>query len=192
MEDSMTIVNALRPAERTQAHVFNATAVIGGSIFIALSAQISFFLPFSPVPVTGQTFAVLLIGALFGAKLGAAAVLAYLAEGAAGLPVFSAGGATIAHLIGPSGGYLVGFVGAAWIVGALAERGWTAHPVTSAVAMIAGAAVYFAVGAAWLGLFVGAKNAVIAGVVPFLLGDALKIALVSIILPLATRYVTRR
>jgi biotin transport system substrate-specific component len=142
--------------------------------------------------VTGQTFAVLLIGALFGAKLGAAAVLAYLAEGAAGLPVFSAGGATIAHLIGPSGGYLVGFVGAAWVVGALSERGWTAHPITTAVAMIVGAGVYFTVGAAWLALFVGAKNAVFVGIVPFLLGDTLKIALAAIVLPLATRYVTRR
>lgn len=189
---SMTIVDALRPAERMRALAFNATAVIGGSIFIALSAQISFFLPFSPVPVTGQTFAILLIGALFGAKLGTAAVLAYLVEGASGLPVFSAGGATVAHLIGPSGGYLIGFVGTAWLVGALAERGWTAHPVTTAVAMIIGATVYFAVGAAWLALFVGAKNAAIVGIVPFLLGDALKIALAAIILPLATRFVTRR
>lgn len=188
----MTIIDALRPAERTHATVFNAVAVIGGSIFIALSAQISFFIPLNPVPITGQTFAVLLIGALFGAKLGSAAVLLYLAEGAAGLPVFSAGGATTAHLFGPSGGYLVGFIGAAWIVGSLADRGWTGHPVTTAVAMVLGAAVYFAVGAAWLSMFVGAENAIVVGVLPFLLGDSLKIVLAAVILPLATRYAIRR
>ncbi len=81
-------------------------------------------LPFSPVPITGQTMAVLLVGALLGSRRGALAVLAYIAEGLAGLPVFAGGAAGLARLFGPTGGYLVGFVAAAFLVGWLAERGW--------------------------------------------------------------------
>ncbi len=108
-----------------------AAAVLAGSALVALAAQLRIDLPFSPVPVTGQTFAVLVVGAVLGARLGAAALLTYLVEGLAGLPVFAGGtsawtpsSAGVPVIAGPTAGYLVGFVAAAAIVGALAERGF--------------------------------------------------------------------
>jgi biotin transport system substrate-specific component len=98
----------------------DASLIVGASLLVALMAQVSVPLPFSPVPITGQTFAVLLVGAALGAKRGSASLLLYLLEGAAGLPVFAGGGAGPATFLGPTGGYLIGFVAAAWLVGALA------------------------------------------------------------------------
>src|SRR5688572_14811783 len=105
--------------------LWRAGLVLLGSVLIALCAQVAIPLPFTPVPVTGQTFAVLLIGAAFGSRLGAATVLAYIIEGAAGLPVWSPGATQgAARLMSPTGGYIVGFLVAAFVVGLLVERGW--------------------------------------------------------------------
>jgi biotin transport system substrate-specific component len=104
--------------------LYDAVLVVTGSVFIALLAQVAIPLPFSPVPITGQTFAVLLVGVLLGSRRGGLGVLLYLLEGAAGLPFFAGGTAGLARLAGPTGGYLVGFVVAAIVVGLLAERGW--------------------------------------------------------------------
>src|SRR5689334_15576696 len=126
----------------------NLVLIVAASALTALAAQLALPLPFSPVPVTGQTFAVLLTGAALGARRGAAAQLLYLAEGAAGLPVFAgwAGGAHV--LLGPTGGYLVAFPFAAAIVGALCERGWDRRFGTMFVAMLLGSVAIFAVGIA--------------------------------------------
>src|SRR6185437_2179656 len=107
--------------------------VIGFSLLTALSAQI--VIPIGPVPVTGQTFAVLLTGALLGSRMGAMAMIAYLVEGASGLPFFFGGGSGIAHLLGPTGGYLVAFPAAAFITGAFAEHGWDRKFFSAAAAM---------------------------------------------------------
>jgi biotin transport system substrate-specific component len=165
--------------------------VLGGAILIALAAQIQIPLPFSPVPVTGQTFAVLLLGALYGSKRGAATVLTYLVLGTVGFPVFAGGAAGAARLMGPTAGYLVGFIAAAFVVGALAERGWDRRPWTTAGAMILGNLIVYAVGVAWLARFVGWDKVLATGVLPFLAGDALKIALAMLLLPAGWRLLGR-
>lgn len=151
------------------------TAVVFGSLLIAAASQIE--VPFFPVPMTMQTFAVLLVGLLFGARLGAAAVLAYLAEAAVGLPVLSGGDALMSLLVKPATtGYLVGFVGAAFVAGLIAER--IAGRIWGlVVAAVAGEAVLMALGVAFLAWLIGFESAVTYGFVPFVLGDVLKIVL---------------
>lgn len=150
-------------------------AVVFGSLLIAAATQIE--VPFIPVPMTMQTFAVLLVGLLFGARLGAAAVLVYLGEAALGLPVLS-GAANMAVLFAKPAtiGYLVGFVGAAFVAGLIAER--TAGRLWGVVAAaLAGEVVLMALGVAFLAYLIGAEKAVTFGFLPFVLGDALKIVL---------------
>ena len=165
--------------------------ILGGSLLIALSAQLQFVLPFSPVPITGQTFAVLLLGALYGSKRGPATVVTYLALGAVGLPVFAGGAFGIARLVGPTGGYLVGFVAAAFVVGLLSERGWDRKLWTTAVGMIIGNGIIYVAGVLWLSRFVGWPAVLSTGVLPFLAGDALKIALATILLPAGWKLIGR-
>lgn len=164
-----------------------AALVLAGSALIALGAHLR--VPMWPVPITMQTFAVLLIGLAYGPRLAAASVGAYLAEGLLGLPVFTAGPGT---LLGPTGGYLVGFLPAAMLVGALAGRGWSRPVPRILLAMVAGSLVIYAFGAAWLTTFVGVEKALALGVVPFLLGDVLKAALAAALLPALWRVAARR
>ena len=170
----------------------DVTLVIGGSLVIAAAAQLLFFLPFTPVPVTGQTFAVLLIGALFGARRGAAAAMSYLALGVMGLPVFSAAPPGPAAMVSPTAGYLAGFVAAAWVTGSLSERGWDRRPATAALAMAIGSGVLFACGLLWLGRFTGWNNVLQTGLFPFIPGDLLKIALATALLPAGWKFLGRR
>jgi biotin transport system substrate-specific component len=128
------------------------------------------------VPLTLQTLAVILVGAALGAKRGTLALLLYLAEGAAGLPVFSGGRAGLGHLLGPTGGYLAGFVAAAAVAGALADAGWMRRPLRAVAAVVAAEACMFLPGVLWLGTWVGASGAVGMGLAPFLPGEALKAA----------------
>jgi biotin transport system substrate-specific component len=172
-----------RPNERTSALLYDAIVVLGGSLLVAISAQIRFYLPFSPVPITGQTFAVLVLGALLGSRRGGLAMLAYLVEGALGLPVFAAG-VGLPVIFGPTGGYLVGFVAAAYLVGKLAEKGWDRRVVTTVAAMIAGDAVLLVSGFAWLAILTNIKTALIAGLLFFVPGDILKVALAATVLPM--------
>ena len=159
--------------------------VLAGSALLAISAQIS--VPFYPVPVTGQTFVVLMIGMAYGSRLGAATLLAYLVEGGMGLPVFANGGAGWAYLAGPTGGYLTGFLVAAFILGLLAERGMGRGPVSTALAMLVGTAMIYLFGATWLSSFIGFEKALAAGVMPFLYGDVLKLVVAAGLMPLAWR-----
>lgn len=183
----ITYADILRPSSKQRALIYDVALIVGGSLFIALSARIAIHLPFSPVPITGQTLAVLLAGALLGSRRGALSVLAYLAEGLAGLPVFSAGRAGLAHLLGPTGGYLIGFVAAAYLTGYLAERGWDRRPLTTALAMLAGNVALYLPGLAWLASFVGADKALALGLYPFVIGDLLKIVLAMTLLPTGWR-----
>ena len=162
----------------------NAVLIVLFSLITAAAAQVSIPLPFTPVPITGQTFAVLLTGALLGSRLGALSLLLYLAEGAAGLPVFALGRSGLATLLGPTGGYLLAFPVAAFVVGWLAERGWDRRVFTTALAMLLGNLVIYAGGVPWLARFVGGlPEAVALGMVPFLPGDAIKLVLAALLLP---------
>ena len=159
--------------------------VLGFSLLTALAAQVVVPLPWTPVPLTGQTFAVLLTGALLGSRMGALAMLAYLAEGAAGLPFFR-GGAGGAHYLffSPTAGYLFAFPVAAFVTGYLAERGWDRRLLTAAAAMALGSLVILAGGWAWLTALTGdAAKAFALGVGWFLVGDLVKIALAAAALP---------
>ena len=171
----------------------SAALVVAFSLLVALAAQVVIPLPFTPVPLTGQTFAVLLAGALLGPRLGALAMLAYLAEGAAGLPFFRGGAAGVAHFYGPTAGYLLAFPLAAFVTGHLAERGWDRRFLTAAAAMALGSLVILAGGWAWLTLlFRTAAEAFRLGVAPFLLGDVVKIALAAALLPAGWALLRRR
>lgn len=170
--------------------VKDAAWTAGFALLTALSAQVEVRLPWTPVPLTGQTFAVLLAGALLGSRRAFASQAAYLAAGFAGLPVFAGGGATAVHLFGPSGGYLWSFPVAAGLVGLLVERGAAARFWTLAAALAAGSLVILVSGAAWLGVFFSlpAREAWRLGIYSFLLGDILKISLVGMTLPFLVRH----
>src|SRR6185437_2228397 len=157
--------------------------VIGFSLLTALSAQI--VVPLGPIPITGQTFAVLLTGALLGSRLGAAAVIADLIEGAIGLPFFAAGGAGLVRFLGPTAGYLVAFPAAAFITGAFAEHGWDKRYLTAVAAMAIGSVVIFLGGWAWFAVLTNTPPiaAFKIAVLPFLLGDVIKIVLGAAVLP---------
>ncbi len=170
----------------------DAALVLAFSLVTALSAQVAVPLPFSPVPLTGQTFGVLLTGALLGPRLGALALLLYLAEGASGLPFFAGGAGGAARLAGPTGGYLLAYPLAAAGVGWLATRGWDRRPITMLAAMLLGSVVIFALGAAWLAHFPHISNAFVQGVLPFLPGDAVKALLAAGLLPLGWKWIGKR
>ena len=163
--------------------------VLAGSMLLAMSAQFAFRIPISPVPVTGQTLVVLLIGMAYGSRLGAATVLAYLVEGGMGLPVFANGTGGWLVIMGPTGGYLIGFVMAAFALGRLAERGMGRGPTSTALAMVIGTMIIYAFGVVWLGQFIGFDKAIAAGVMPFLYGDVLKLTVAAGLMPLAWRAV---
>src|SRR5438132_10028927 len=137
------IGSALAPLDRTR----SVSLVFAFSLLTALAAQI--VIPIGPVPITGQTFAVLLTGALLGSRLGAMAMIVYLIEGASGLPFFYGGTSGIAHLFGPTGGYLVAFPAGAFITGAFAENGWDKRFLSAVLAMAIGSLVILLAGWAW-------------------------------------------
>jgi biotin transport system substrate-specific component len=169
-----------------------ALLVVGASLVTAFAAQMAIPLPGSPVPITGQTFAVLLSGAALGARRAFLAQLLYLLEGAAGLPVFAGGGAGAALLAGPTGGYLAAFPFAAALTGALAQRGWDRRFGATFVALVLGSAVIFAGGLAGLSRFVPADRLLATGLFPFVPGDLVKSALAALALPATWRWVGRR
>lgn len=184
----MTLTHAFLPS-MTRLH--QALLVIGGSAAIAFAAQVS--VPMFPVPMTLQTLAILIVGLTFGARLGAATLLAYLAEGAAGLPVFANGGAGLAYMAGPTAGFLLGFVLMVWVAGLAADRGLARGLLPTALVALAASALLYLPGVAWpmfaagaLGVeagWVGTSAAKLwAGwVSPFLIGDAVKAVLAALV-----------
>jgi biotin transporter BioY len=164
--------------------LWDAALVLGFSCITAVCAQVSFWI--GTVPVTGQTFAVLLSGALLGSRRGALSQLAYIAIGATGIPYwFALGGPLgIARLAGPTGGYLIGFILAAFIVGWLAERNWDKRVWTMIAAMLVGSAAYFVSGLAWLAHFVPEGMVLKAGLYPFIIGDLAKLLAAALIVPI--------
>ena len=155
-------------------------AVLAGIALLTASAHIK--IPFYPVPLTMQTLIVLGIGMTYGVRLGGATLLGYLSAGFIGLPVF-AGGAGMAYMMGPTGGYLAGFFAAAVVLGALAERGWTRSWATAAAAMLMGNVIIYLLGVGWLTSLIGWEKAVHFGLLPFLYGDALKLIIAALGVP---------
>lgn len=183
---SITLAQTWLPRVGVQ---YDALRVVLGSLFVAICAQIT--IPLQPVPITGQTLAVLLVGAALGSRLGALAMLAYLSEGLAGLPVFASFNSAwtpssmgMPVIVGPTAGYLVGFVVAAFVVGWLAERGWDRQAWSTVVAMVIGNAIIYLFGVAWLStLLQSVSKGIQFGMLPFLVGDAIKIAIAAGVLP---------
>jgi biotin transport system substrate-specific component len=157
--------------------------VIGFSLLTALAAQI--VIPIGPIPITGQTFAVLLTGALLGSRLGAMAMIAYLVEGSSGLPFFSGGQAGLLHLMGPTGGYLVAFPAAAFITGAFAEHGWDRRFLSAGAAMAIGSVLIMLSGWAWFSVLMRTSPMLTfyTTVLKFIPGDIVKITLAAAVLP---------
>lgn len=184
------LADALAPAA-SRPVVRDVALVVGGAALTGIAAQLSVPVPGSPVPVTGQTFAALLVGAGLGARRGFLALALYALAGAAGMPWFAEGSAGAGA---PSFGYVLGMLLAATVVGALARRGGDRGPLRTAGTMAAGMAVTYAVGVPYLALATGmtAAQAVAAGLVPFLVGDALKAALAMVALPGAWKLAGRR
>jgi biotin transport system substrate-specific component len=179
-----TLADALPLPRRLPRLLTDTLLIFGATLLIAVSARLSIHLPFTPVPITGQTFAVLLTGMLLGARRGGLALLLYLVEGTSGLPVFAGGGFGIAVLLGKTGGYLWSYPFAAALTGWLAERGWDRRPHGAALAMALGSLLILVAGSLWLSVFVGSlANGFLLGMLPFLPGDAAKLALAAALLP---------
>jgi len=187
-----TLASALWPSSTKTGALRAAVLMVLGTVALWLSAKIQ--VPLYPVPITMQTLVVLVIGVAYGRKLGGATVLLYLAEGAVGLPVFAgtwSEGGGFHHLYGPTAGYLVGFAVAAAICGRLAERGWDRSLVKAGAAMVIGNLVIYALGLTWLAIQIGMADALKYGLLPFLVGDALKILLGACLLPATWRLIGR-
>ena len=164
-----------------------------GVCLLALAAQLTVPLPFTPVPLTGQTLVVLLVGGCLGPVRGVISVTSYIALGCLGAPVFAGGAAGSSVLTSSTGGYLVGMGLAAVAVGAMANNGWDRRLLSSVLGMAVGSALIYLVGATWLALSLGlsAHQAWSLGVQPFLVGDALKALVAGVTLPAAWHLVTR-
>ena len=197
-----TLLDALLPAAGTSPNFAAGPAthgllrlaaqlvlVLAGSMLLAASAQFKMVIPFSPVPVTGQTLVILMIGLAYGSRLGAVTVLAYIFAGLRGLPVFAGGTSGWVVMAGPSGGYLVGFLAAVFVMGLLAERGMGRNILSTALAMLAGNVVIYLFGYAWLASLIGPGKAFVFGVQPFLWGDAIKLVVAACLMPVAWRAV---
>ena len=182
-----TLLETLWPAGRgLGAAARSGGLALVGTLLLAVSAKMH--IPFWPVPLTMQTFVVLVLGTAFGWKLGAATMVLYLAEGAIGLPVFSGTperGLGLAYMAGPTGGYLAGFVAGAALCGWLAEKGWDRSWWRTAIAMSLGHLLILALGWAWLATLIGPAKAYALGVVPFYAATVAKTALAVLALPLA-------
>lgn len=181
---SRPLVSLALPDSRAARLLTQAFLVVGGTLLLTLSAKTKVML--GPVDMSLQTLAVLLIAACFGMRLGLATLLLYLAEGAMGLPVFQSSpekGIGLAYMVGPTGGYLIGFAVMAAIVGYAADRGWDRNVVKLLGAMLVAEAAMMALGFGWLAVLIGAEKAWTFGVVPFILPDLLKVALAACLMP---------
>lgn len=191
----LTIADFLVPvrvAERTPVRVRHALLIAAGALIVALTAQV--YIPTTPVPFTGQTFGVLVVGGALGFRRGAAALGLYLVVGLVGVPVFSEGDSGTATLFGVTGGYLLGFVAAAAVVGRMAELGWDRRIGGAMAAMLLGTAIIYAIGVPWLKAVTGMSwaDSVANGLTPFLIWDTAKLAIAAALFPLAWWMIGRR
>ncbi|MBL8101218.1 MAG: biotin transporter BioY [Anaerolineales bacterium] len=179
---------SLRLFPRTASWLRDLFLILAGSWLVAFFAQLE--IPMQPVPITGQTFAVLLVGALLGSKRGVAAMIAYIAQGGLGLPFFAGGASGFGILTGATAGYLLGFIGAAYVVGWLAEKGLERSVRTSILPFFVGTVIIYIFGVAWLSIVLGSlSKAIQFGLLPFLVGDVIKLMAAAIVLPSAWKFV---
>lgn len=181
IDGALTYADIYRPRTFTYRWVYEIILVLTGTALIAISAKVQ--IPMWPVPITAQTFAVLLIAALFGAKRGTVTVFAYLGEGALGLPVFAGPTAGLAYFAGPTVGFLIGFVIAAWIVGRLAEQGWDRKFKSTVKAMTLGTIVIFTCGLLWMQFYPIDESLLTAELFLLIPGAIIKIVLAAALLP---------
>jgi biotin transport system substrate-specific component len=172
-----------------RARAVTVALVIGFALFTALAAQVVIPLPFTPVPITGQTFAVLLAGAALGSRAGAASQGLYVLLGAVGLPFYAEGASGVSTVTGATGGYLIGFIAAAYVVGSLAERRQDRTVATAIPAFLTATAVIYLCGVTWLAYSAGfsATEALEKGLVPFVIADLVKVVGAGLLLPAAWR-----
>lgn len=193
---STTLALAASPSRVRSRTAWRVLLAFAGSWLVAALAQIEIRLPFTPVPITGQTLGVLLVGASLGGGLGAVSLALYLAQGAAGLPFFSGGdsGLEFLRLSSATGGYLWGFIASAALVGALAERRWDRSIRSSIGQMFLGEVILYAIAIPWLmqSLNVSFTKALELGFTPFVVGDTIKLLAAAGLLPLAWRVVRNR
>ncbi|MDR3496941.1 MAG: biotin transporter BioY [Ancalomicrobiaceae bacterium] len=179
---------------RTQAERFTRAIVLAAAGTVLLWAASKVQVPFWPVPATLTTLAVVLIGTFYGSRLGAATVAAYLVEGLAGLPVFAGTpekGIGLAYMVGPTGGYLLGYIAAAFVAGYLVERGWGRSIVAMIAAAFAANVALYATGLAWLAYLIGFDKSITFGLMPFLAADTLKILIAATVTVAASRRMAR-
>ena len=174
--------------------ISNAALVIGGVIFLGLLAQVAVPVPGSPVPVTGQTLGVLLVGTSYGATLGFATFATYLLVAIAGAPIFAGQGFGIAHLTGATGGYLIGMLISTYVLGSLAHKRLDQKFITALPSMLIGSVITFTFGLLWLHQFTGKSWGwtISAGLTPFIIGEAIKIAIAGTSFPTLWRLVNRK
>jgi biotin transport system substrate-specific component len=193
----LTIADFLVPirlGERLNARVRDVALVFAGAFFIFLTSKVVIPVAGSPVPITGQTFGVLLVGGALGLRRGAAGVALYVLLGVVGLPFFAEGKGGLTVIWGATGGYLIGFIVAGAVVGRLAELGWDRKIGGALGAMVVGSALIYAIGLPWLKVVTGltVEETIAQGLTPFLIGDAIKIILAAVLFPAAWWVVGRR
>lgn len=190
----MTLYQAVADRQTSRLTTMDVVAVVAGSLLLTLSAKVQ--VPFYPVPMTMQTLVVIGLGLALGPVRGAAAVTLYLAQGALGLPVFAGTpekGIGLAYMMGPTGGYLLGYLPAALLAGWLAERGWDRNVFTAMLAALLAGAVIYVPGLLWLGSVIGFDKPVLAfGLYPFIPGDIMKAVLAAIAFPAAWKWLSSK
>ncbi len=191
MNETLTIPRLLNERVIRGSAVTNVMLVVAASAVIAIAAQIAIDVPFSPVPLTMQPLAVLLVGVVLGSKRGAAAAALYLFEGASGAPVFAQFHGGSAWLVGPTAGYLWSYPLAAFVAGWFSEKNWGSTVVRAVSGMLLALAVIYAGGWSWLAVLMGSRTAFVAGVAPFVTADVVKIAIAAALLPQAQRLIAR-
>ncbi|MCH2545046.1 MAG: Biotin transporter BioY [Alphaproteobacteria bacterium MarineAlpha5_Bin2] len=188
MKNNTALINLLFPTQGASTYIKNILLILFGTILLAISSKIQ--VPFWPVPMTMQTFIVFLIGMTYGWRLSFFTLLAYLVEGALGLPVFAKGGGLM-YLAGPTAGYLYGMLGAATLMGFLSEKGYSQSYFKCFITLILGSIVIFAFGVGYLGSIIGYDKALSAGLMPFVPSEFFKIALALVLIPSFTKFLNK-
>lgn len=176
----MLITNKIEQLSKERTIALSIGISFAGSLLLALLARLSIPVPFSPVPITGQTFGVLFLGGILGSRLATLSISIYILEGIIGIPVFAGGSLGPLYLLGPTGGYILGFIPAAYIVGYLSENGWNKKLFTTIITMAIGTSLIFVFGVSWLSFSAGLNTAVSIGLIPYLTGAVIKISLAAI------------
>ena len=188
MKNNTTLINSLLSTYEINTHYKNIALVLFGTLLLTISSKVQ--VPFWPVPMTMQTFIVFIIGMAYGWRLAFFTLVAYLIEGALGLPVFAKGGGLL-YLIGPTAGYLYGMAIAAGVIGFLAECGYNDSYIKSLISLIIGTVIIFVLGVGYLGSIIGYDKALAGGLYPFIPSEFFKIGLAVILIPSITRYINK-